>query len=86
MKGKEMSSYYDIPERSIAPPEPFCVLADCQHEVYEGERLFDWEGHWICGDCLKDKVAALSIEELADAFGCSSYTVTEPHIRRLRYV
>ena len=81
-----MSSYNDIPERGLEPPEPYFVLGDCQHEVYEDEELFDWEGKWICGDCLKEKVQELSISELADVFGCSSYTVKEPHIRRLRYV
>lgn len=71
-----MSSYRDISDRSTEPPEDFFVFGNCDHEIYVGEKLYCWEGEWICEHCLKDKVAELTADELADIFECSHYTVT----------
>lgn len=54
----------NTPEPRLDPPEPFCIIADCQHEVYDGESLFEWETYdqktgkrrtiHICPDCFEE--------------------------------
>lgn len=80
----------DIPERSIEPPEEFYVMADCGHEVYEGQSLFEWENEktrkieQLCPDCFKGKVDALTLEELADLMHCDhSKVLPPPYARRM---
>lgn len=82
----------DIPERSIEPPEEFYVIADCGHEVYEGESLFEWTNEdtgqikQLCPDCFRAKVNALSLEELADLLRCDHSKVTPPPYGGRKYV
>lgn len=76
-----MSSYRDVPERSIEPPEAYYIEASCSHEVYEGEALFLWDGEEICADCLEEKIDALSYEEIAYLLGCEKIVITDPKKR-----
>ena len=65
-----------MPEPPIEPDEDFSVMADCQHEVYEGESLIEWNGKTLCPDCFWDKVKEMSVEEVASMFNCDYKTVT----------
>ncbi len=71
-----------IPEPSLTPVDDPFVIANCGHEVYDGEALIDWTGakgiKTLCPDCFRDKLAALSVPELAQLFGCD-YTTVETH-------
>lgn len=50
----------------IITPEDDEVFADCGHNVYEGENLYEVEGKWICPDCFKDMVNELTLPEWAE--------------------
>jgi hypothetical protein len=66
-----------IPELPVNPPDDGrYVTADCGHEVFEDEELFEWEnGRTLCPDCLEDKFKELSLVERADLMGCGHRTV-----------
>lgn len=73
---KEEKSVY-IPEPPLDPTDDgLFITADCGHEVFEDEELFEWEnGKTLCPDCLEDKFRELSILERADLMGCEHRTV-----------
>ena len=59
------------PEPPITPQEELYIYADCGHEVYEGESLFEWEdGMTLCPECMEDKLEALTLAEKAKLMGC----------------
>lgn len=66
---------WNIPEPSVDPPEDFYMIADCGHEVYEGEHLIEWQGKQICPDCFKEDILDLPVWELAALLGASSVEV-----------
>ena len=59
------------PEHSMEPFDEVYLIAMCSHEVYPGERMFEWEGKTLCPDCFEEKFCALSIEEKANLLGCA---------------
>lgn len=68
----DVSRYFKIPEPPIDPPEDRSVTADCGHEVYEGENLFEWEGgRTLCPDCMEEKFDELTLPEKAALLGCN---------------
>ena len=77
---KPMSSF-SIPEPSLNPPDDgTCIIADCGHEVYEGETYVYWKNAKgitvsLCPDCFWDRVRELTIQEAALMFGCEYSTV-----------
>lgn len=59
------------------PPEdvPALECPICAQAVYEGDTLYDWFEGWICEDCLKDEIGALTEREQAEMSGESvAYT------------
>jgi hypothetical protein len=67
----------------IEPPEPYFIMADCGHEVYEGEHLYVWEhGKTLCPDCMRDKVDAMGLDEWAALLGCEWSEVQHAHKKR----
>lgn len=68
------------PEPTLTPPDAPYVTADCSHEVYDGEVLVEWSDakgvKTLCPDCFRDKLAEMSIVELALQLGCD-YTTME---------
>ena len=55
------------------------VLADCGHEVYDGEHMYEWDdGRTLCPECVELKFDALSIEEKAALAGCESMEIRFP--------
>lgn len=65
------------PEQPLEPAEQTYLTAACNHEVYPGENMFEWEGKTLCPDCLEDKFSELRIEEKADLMGCAYIQVRE---------
>jgi peptide methionine sulfoxide reductase MsrB len=66
----------DIPEPSLTPPDDgVYIMADCGHEVFEGESLIEWDNKTLCPDCFWDKVKEMTIEEIADHLDCTVTTV-----------
>jgi hypothetical protein len=73
--------YRDIPEPDSDPPEDAYTVADgCGHEVYVGETLVEWhDGRryvFLCEECFRERLSALTVEELARQFGSTCRTVT----------
>jgi hypothetical protein len=72
-------SFNDIPEQSLDPPEKPYVMADCQHEVYDGESMVEWAGHTkietLCADCFFERIRERSVEEIASALNFRCETV-----------
>ena len=46
-----------FPGRDEKEERPACI-AHCDHEVYRGEFIAEWEGRMLCPDCWKAAVAA----------------------------
>lgn len=75
---------YNIPEPSLTPPDGGAsLMADCGHEVYEGETYVFWKNGRgatvsLCPDCFWDRVRELTIQEAASLFGCDYETVEKP--------
>ena len=77
----------NIPEPRRDPPEDYYITADCGHEVYEGENLFEWDRYdpktkthkriLICPDCFDDRFAEFTREEKAALLGLS-YSEVKP--------
>lgn len=62
------------PEPPLEPPEDDrYMIADCGHEVYEGEALVEDNdtGKTQCEECFRDEIDALSLSELADVFNAT---------------
>ena len=64
-----------IPESRLYPPEPHYITVSCGHEIYDGEKMVEWNGKWICEECFRDKVMAQGVEELARVFNSEVQTV-----------
>lgn len=45
-----MSGHYELP---YEPKEDEYVIADCCHEVYEGESIYIYDGKAYCPDCWR---------------------------------
>lgn len=56
--------------------DPYIRCDECKGEIYHGEHAYLWEGNFICGECLRDKVRAMSDDELADVLGVFVHEVT----------
>ena len=55
------------------------VTADCGHEVYDGERMYEWEdAGLICPECMDGKFDELTTAEKAALLGCESTEVSFP--------
>ena len=55
------------------------VIADCGHEVYDGECLYEWEdGRSLCPECVEGKFDGLSTAEKAALLGCEGAEVGFP--------
>jgi hypothetical protein len=58
--------------------ERFVCCADCGGEFYGSDKMYEFEGNWICSDCTKDRILdAFGTAELASAFGFIRSTVQE---------
>ena len=64
---------------SLEPKEATYITADCGHEVFEGEKILNWNrgkgDHTICPDCFWDKVHDMTIEEVATLMDVEYQTV-----------
>lgn len=72
-------------KKSMKTPDvPDCtetryVYADCGHEVYDGEYLYEWDdSRTLCPECVELKFDELSIEEKTALMGCQGTEVTFP--------
>ena len=55
------------------------VIANCGHEVYDGERMYEWEDDdTLCPECVEMKFDELSILEKAALLCCESMEVNFP--------
>ena len=55
------------------------VMAGCGHEVYDGERMYEWEDNdTLCPECVEVKFDELSIMEKATLMCCDSTEVNFP--------
>jgi hypothetical protein len=67
------------PEPPVEPPDMGRYMtADCGHEVYNGEDLFEWEGATFCSDCIEDKLRDMTLLERAELLGCEHTVVNIP--------
>ena len=51
-------------------PECACCGQEMEPEDIEYSRLYEFDGEWLCGDCLKERLADLAAGELAALLGC----------------
>lgn len=72
-------------ESAVHTPEPPTepnfieryVVADCGHEVYEGEYLYERDdARTMCTECLEDFIDALTISEKAELIGCEASVIS----------
>lgn len=76
----------NTPEPRLELPEPFFIVADCGHEVYDGENLFEWpdyiNGKWryshICPDCFTAKFNEIPLDELARILSLNFREIHKP--------
>jgi hypothetical protein len=62
--------YIDVPEPRLEPPEEEYIIADCGHEIYEGESEYrDMRGRSYCEQCIRDRADSLDTYTLAVALG-----------------
>jgi hypothetical protein len=55
------------------------VTADCGHEVYDGECMYEWEDmHTLCPECVEYKFNELSLEEKAALLDCEIIEINFP--------
>ncbi|MDR0916622.1 MAG: hypothetical protein LBN02_05475 [Oscillospiraceae bacterium] len=65
-----------VPEPPLEPPEPHYVVAQCGHEVYDGEYIFTLpSGETLCPDCFDEMANELCALEKARLMGCSAAIV-----------
>lgn len=60
---------------NLEPQEDFYLVADCGCEVYEGEKIYEWDGKRLCPDCFRDLINDLPLEELAILLDCTFSSV-----------
>jgi len=56
-----------LPDRQCDPVVAHCDR--CGAEQYREDTLYTWEGTRICGECIKARVDAMTIQEIAALFG-----------------
>lgn len=68
-----------LPERPLEPcdPPPDCICDGCLGEFYGDEELYRFDGRILCGDCLREEIAELTIRELAEIVEAERYTAEE---------
>jgi len=69
-----MSMAYEMrimPESPLNPKEPIFMIADCGHEIMEGETVYwDVQGDGvICRDCAEEIARQLSLDEIMSLLG-----------------
>lgn len=63
--------YHNIPFED----DPAQECASCRMNLYEGDKVFDWDGDEVCGECLVENINKLSLQERAEMTGESiAYT------------
>ena len=72
-----MSNTYDSEPPETAP-EYYSITADCDHEILNGEFIFEMEGETLCPDCMEDKFNNLPMLEKAELLGCGYSIVKAP--------
>lgn len=61
------------------PDDGTYITADCGHEIYDGEEVFEQEdGQTKCAECLDDRFREMSITERAELLGCERHAVYFP--------
>lgn len=58
------------------------IIADCGHEVYEGEYLYEWDGKRICPDCMEEEKNSLSLPQFCELLGGDWKEVRKPKHER----
>jgi len=77
-KERAVKPMYDVPEQHDFI-ETLFVLADCEHEVYEGEFLYELEdGRTLCPECVESMFDELSVAEKAMLLCCESTEIRLP--------
>ena len=55
------------------------IVADCGHEVYDGEYMYEWEGEkTLCPECVEVKFDELCTAEKAALLCCDSTQISFP--------
>lgn len=58
------------------PPESSFFTADCGHEVYQTETVYESaSGRVLCPDCMEDEIDGMTLPEKAALLGFNSWTV-----------
>ena len=66
------------PEPATDPPEEYYDVAGCEHEIYEGESLWEWDGKFLCPDCMEEVINDLTWEEIAAVYGATRIPIEKP--------
>ena len=53
-------------EPSLEPVDPDELDLDCGHSIYKGEKMYEWDGKWLCPDCFLEKVEEMTLDEIAE--------------------
>jgi hypothetical protein len=74
---KVMSLVYPpVPSPPLEPPEDGFIIADCGHEVYDGERMYELPGgDMLCPDCVEDRFLDMTTYDKARLLGCEATVV-----------
>ena len=67
-----MASGYS-PERE---PEADYACPRCNYGLNPDDRVYEWDGNWLCGDCYKDAILSISDKDRAE-MSCESIAHTE---------
>ena len=59
------------------PDDEFCIVANCGHEIYEGDEIVEGAGKTQCVECFLDEVYDLPVSELAGRFEATLRVVTK---------
>lgn len=51
--------YLQDPLRDKQQDQPAAYCHECGGEVYHGERLYRWEGSFICEDCFRAEIISM---------------------------
>lgn len=58
-----------LAEFRLEPPEEPYIAADCGCEIYDGGKLYELEGKWLCADCFLERVVGLGADAVAEMIG-----------------
>lgn len=54
------------------------VCVDCGNEYYGDEKMYEFDGEYVCSDCTRDRLLdAFGTADLAAAFNVSGATVSK---------